>query len=100
MGRLKHKRGRPSGYRKSLQNNPYWEKVKRKVKIRDNFQCVLCPTKVGLEIHHTTYTVNGENILGKELEYLECVATVCEKCHAEIHRDVKHKLNPKNFRKK
>lgn len=99
MGRLKHKRGRPSKYRKTLQQNPEWEKVKRKTRIRDGFQCVLCPSKTRLEAHHVTYTVNGKTIVGKELEYLEAVVTVCESCHEEIHKDPGHKLNPRNYPK-
>lgn len=98
MSRLKHKRGRPSNYRKTLQQNPDWEVVKRKTRIRDNFQCVLCSAKTRLEAHHTTYKVNGKSIVGKELEYLEAVVTVCEKCHEAIHKDPGHKLNPKNFK--
>lgn len=35
MTRLAHKKGRPTKYRKSLKNNPYWEEVKRKIRIRD-----------------------------------------------------------------
>ena len=97
MARLKHKRGRPSNYRKSLQQNPDWEKVKRKTRIRDGFQCVLCPSKIRLEAHHTTYKVDGESIVGKELEHLEVVVTVCEKCHQEIHSNPKHELNPRNY---
>ena len=96
MSRLQHKRGRPSKYRQSLQNNSYWEKVKRKTRIRDNFQCVLCPSKARLEAHHTTYTVDGESILGKELAHLEVVVTVCENCHQEIHTNINHPLNPKH----
>ena len=98
MGRLKHKRGRPTNYRKTLQDNPYWEKVKRKTRIRDNFQCVICPSKIRLESHHTTYKKNRESILGKELEHLECVVTVCETCHSEIHANSNHELNPKNYK--
>ena len=97
MSRLKHKRGRPSNYRKSLQSNPDWEKVRRKTRIRDNFQCVLCPSKARLEAHHRTYMINGESILGKEIEHLEAVVTVCENCHQEIHKNLDHPLNPKNY---
>lgn len=95
MGRLRHKRGRPSNYRKSL-NNPYWEKVKRKVRIRDNFKCICCGSTVKLETHHISYYVDGESIRGKELDHLEWMATLCEKHHQEAHNDLKHPLNPKN----
>lgn len=95
MGRLRNKRGRPSNYRKTMQNNPYWEKVKRKVRIRDKFKCVLCPSTIRLETHHTAYKVDGKSILGKELEHLDKVVTVCETCHSSIHRDKNHELYPK-----
>lgn len=98
MGRLQHKRGRPSNYRKSLQKNPYWEKVKRKVRIRDNFKCIVCGAKIGLETHHIAYYFNGKSILGRELEHLEWLATLCEKHHTEAHKE-NHLLNPKNPKK-
>lgn len=97
MARLKHKRGRPSKYRKSLQHNEGWPIVKRKVRIRDNFQCVLCPSKIRLETHHLTYTVGGVSIVGKELQHLEALVTVCEDCHSEIHRNNNHPMNPRNY---
>lgn len=98
MGRLKHKRGRPSNYRKSLQKNPYWEKVKRKVRIRDKFQCIVCSKKIGLETHHITYYAHGKSIVGNELQHLEWLVTLCEKHHTEAHKS-EHPLNPKNKNK-
>ncbi len=97
MGRLKHKRGRPSKYRKSLQQNEDWPIVKRKTRIRDGFKCVLCPSKIRLESHHRTYTKNGKSIVGKELQHLDVVVTVCETCHQQIHNDPGHELNPINY---
>lgn len=100
MGRrLKHKRGRPSNYRKSIQQNKNWPIVKRKVRIRDGFKCVLCSTKIRLETHHLTYTKNGQSIVGKELENLDVVVTVCEDCHQEIHNNDNHNMNPKNYQR-
>lgn len=96
MGRLKHKRGRPSNYRKSLKNNPYWEKVKRKVRIRDNFKCALCGAKIKLETHHIAYQINGEQIKGKELEFLEWLVTLCEDHHSQVHQEKTHFFNPNN----
>jgi 5-methylcytosine-specific restriction endonuclease McrA len=96
MGRLNHKRGRPSNYRKSLQKNPYWEKVKRKVRIRDNFQCVCCGSKIRLETHHIKYA----GIVGKELEHLDWMVTLCENHHQEAHNNISHPFNPNNKFKK
>lgn len=100
MGRLNRKRGRPSNYRKSLKRNPYWETVKRKVRIRDNFKCVICGNKIHLETHHITYKVDNKSILGNELEYLEWIVTLCEKHHQEVHNTFNHPFNPNNKFKK
>jgi len=99
VSRLNHKRGRPSNYRKTLKSNPDWEKVKRKTRIRDGFKCVICFIKIRLEAHHITYKIKGKSIVGNELEHLEVITTVCEKCHSEIHKNPKHYLNPKNYSK-
>lgn len=85
MTRLAHKKGRPSKYRKSLKNNPYWEEVKRKVRIRDGHRCQMCGKTYNLEIHHKTYKIGGVSIIGHELECLECLTTLCEDCHSKVH---------------
>lgn len=100
MGRLSSKMGRPSNYRKGLQSNPYWEKVKAKVKIRDNFKCKVCGSISALEIHHITYYVNGTSIVGKELDNLKWMVTLCETCHDKVHQEKNHIYNPKNPNKK
>lgn len=100
MSRLNRKRGRPSNYRKSLKNNAYWLRVKRKVRIRDNFKCVVCGAKTKLETHHITYYLHGKSIIGKELEHLEWLVTLCETHHQEAHDQLTHPFNPKNKFKK
>lgn len=85
MTRLAHKKGRPSKYRKSLKNNPYWEEVKRKVRIRDGHRCQMCGKSYSFEIHHKKYKVDGVSIVGNELSHLDCLITLCEDCHAKIH---------------
>lgn len=100
MSRLKHKRGRKSNYVKTLQNNDYWEKVKRKVRIRDGFACKVCGSTIKLETHHITYMINGQSIIGKELEHLQCIVTLCEKDHQAAHSDRNHIYNPSNRMKK
>lgn len=96
MSRLHHKKGRPSNYRKSLKDNPYWEQVKHKVKLRDDFKCAECRTTIRLEVHHITYYVNGKSIVGNELEHLNWMVTLCEDCHSLAHSSITHKYNPKN----
>lgn len=85
MTRTAHIKGRPSRYRKSLQHNPYWEEVKRKVRIRDGHRCRMCGKTYNLEIHHRTYRINGASIVGREPEHLQCLVTLCEDCHAKVH---------------
>lgn len=96
---MRHIRGRPSNYRKSLQNNKYWNTVKRKVRIRDNFKCLVCGCKIRLEVHHITYYVNGKSILNKELEFLVWMVTLCEKDHDKAHKQFDHPFNPNNPKK-
>ncbi|WP_208021522.1 HNH endonuclease [Flavicella sediminum] len=99
MGRLRNKRGRKSNYRKQLQQDDNWQNVRVTVKLRDKHKCICCSSPLYLEVHHITYYVNGESIVGKELEFIEWMATVCEDCHVEIHKDEFHQLNPKNKNK-
>ena len=100
MARLKHKRGRKSKYVKSLDND-YHREVKRKALIRDGFKCKNegCNSTIFLELHHITYHLNGQSIIGTELVNLQWVVIVCEKCHQQIHDDLNHKWNPKNWNK-
>ncbi|WP_347216656.1 HNH endonuclease signature motif containing protein [Chryseobacterium sp.] len=93
MGRIK---GRISKYRKTLQNDEVWEEARRKVKIRDDHQCRICGSKIGLEVHHITYYVDGSSIRGNELNHLKWLITVCNNDHKKIHKDLNHPLNPKN----
>lgn len=99
MSRLSHKKGRPTNYRKSLKNNPYWEEVKAKVRWRDNFKCVECSAIIRLETHHITYYVDGKSIVGNELEHLNCLVTLCETCHEKVHKNANHRFNPSNKNK-
>lgn len=99
MARLQHKKGRPSNYQKKLKNNPDWQKVVRKVRIRDKFQCVICTEKIRLETHHITYKVQNKSIVGREIEHLEWLVTLCETCHSKVHKDKKHPFNPFNYKK-
>lgn len=80
MGRLNHKRGRKSNYLVSLNNNEYHREVKRKAALRDRFSCVDCGSRLFLEVHHLNY-----KYVGAELDHLDCVVTLCEKCHAKRH---------------
>ncbi|AWG26023.1 HNH endonuclease [Flavobacterium kingsejongi] len=99
MGRLNHKRGQPSNYRQSIKSNPYWDEVKKRIRLRDDFKCVECGSTIRLETHHISYYVNGQSIVGHELDHLNWLVTLCETCHDKSHSDENHKYNPKNSNK-
>lgn len=86
MARLRHRRGRKSGYARSLSRNPYWDAVARKVRIRDGHRCRICGSRCELEVHHRTYRVGGRSIVGHELEHLGCLVTLCASCHEKVHK--------------
>ncbi len=97
MSRLSHKPGRKSKYVHTLRSSgAYWEKVKRAIRVRDKHQCVLCKKLTELEVHHLTYYVNGQSIIGKEIEHLSKLVLLCEGCHQMVHEDLTHNFNPKN----
>ena len=102
MSRLQHRPGRKSNYVLSL-NNDYDREVRRRVLLRDNFICQNngCGSKLYLEKHHITYYLNGQSIVGHELEgdNLKWLVTLCGKCHPEIHKNIGHKWNPRNPKK-
>lgn len=94
MSRLKHKRGRKSNYSKSLNNENHRE-VRRRALLREDFHCKVCEKRIRLELHHIDY-----KYLGKELQNMKWVVLLCEDHHQEVHNDLRHKWNPKNFNKK
>ncbi|WP_185145238.1 HNH endonuclease [Apibacter muscae] len=89
-------KGRPSNYRKGLQNDDKWQEVRRKIKIRDKHKCRICGNKLELEVHHITYCIDGESTRGIEIFNLEWLITLCHSCHHFVHQNKNHKLNPNN----
>lgn len=90
MSRLKHKRGRKSNYVKSL-NTDDWKEVRQRIIARDR-SCrhlengLFCESKLYLEVHHKTYyDKDGNSIVGKELENLDCLVLLCSEHHKKIH---------------
>ncbi|WP_317319367.1 HNH endonuclease [Alistipes communis] len=45
----------------------------------------LCGRSYSLEIHHKTYYVDGQSIVGREKEHLDCLITLCAECHQKQH---------------
>jgi len=90
MSRLQHKRGRKSNYVKAL-NTPYWKEVRKRILARDRscrrvINGFFCSSILYLEVHHITYNVDGVNIVGKELDYLQYLILYCSKCHKIIDK--------------
>lgn len=87
--------GRPSKYRKKLQNDPYWKRVKKAVDKRDSKPikiqgivrslpvCRDCGAWKNIEHHHVSYMH-----FGNELEHLQDVICLCSNCHTKRHRKV------------
>ena len=100
MSRIK---GRKSKYLKGLENDPYWQEVRRKIKLRDNFTCQATGKRINLSVHHITYfvRVNGQkiDIRGRELEFLEWLILLNQEFHNYVHSNNSHALNPKNAEK-
>ena len=91
---------RRTKYIKGL-NNSYWEKVKHKIKLRDNFVCQISGKRIDLSVHHISYHImkNGVriDIRGRELEFLEWLILLNQDIHENIvHANNAHALNPKN----
>ena len=85
MSRLSHKRGRKSNYVKKSLSSEYWAEVRKKIIFRDRC-CQKCGSKLFLEVHHKTYYVDKESIVGKELEHLDKLVLLCSKCHKKEHK--------------
>lgn len=93
MTRVKQK---TKQYLEDLQNDPYWQRVRHKILIRDNFTCQISGKKTMLSVHHIAYTVNGVDIRGKELQYLDWLITLNQDVHEQVHKNNGHALNPGN----
>jgi len=89
-------KGRPSKYRKELQTDSTWRRVKQVVRVRDGHRCRICGERKSLEVHHITYILNSVSIRGRELEHPEWLITLCRHCHRQVHENRKHLLNPLN----
>lgn len=85
MSRLQHRPGRRSNYVRGLQS-PEWREVCRRVRLRDGHRCQLCGKTYTLEVHHLTYyDENGRSIVGREVDHLDKLITLCGECHQRMH---------------
>lgn len=67
-------------YKYNRYMNSYTWKLKRANRLAiDNYECQKCGSKKNLHVHHKTYKRFGN-------EKMKDLATVCQKCHAKIHK--------------
>lgn len=64
------------------------EAMRRLVALRDDYHCILHPTKQGSSIHHIDYRsghASGSSLIWR----MENMATLCYECHDETHQHPK-----------
>lgn len=57
-----------------------WKNIRELVLERDSHKCILCDSNKNLNIHHKNY-----KHIYDEINNLECLITLCNKCHAKFH---------------
>ena len=67
-------------YREYL-NSERWQRIRAAVLERDEWRCRVCGSGDQLQIHHTRGVARFH-----ETDYPEYVMTLCDNCHATIHR--------------
>lgn len=65
---------------KQFVKTAYWKIVADFVKHRDGHRCHQCGATESLQVHHEHYRTKGD-----EWRDLECLSTVCNDCHEDIH---------------
>ncbi len=65
---------------KGFLKSKYWNKVRGLILKRDCYKCVICQSKIRLEVHHDTYIHHFD-----ELKHLYDLITLCNKCHTAHH---------------
>jgi len=60
------------------QREKYLKKIRQKIMIRDNYQCVKCGSKLNLNMHHKTYK-------NEPRSKMEDLVILCEECHYDLH---------------
>lgn len=76
---LLQKKCRNLNYKQFLRSE-YWFYVKKKVLIRDGHKCVLCGSKVGIQVHHNSYKHHYN-----EHNHLKDLTTLCKYHHEGYH---------------
>lgn len=65
---------------KDYLSTSYWKFVSYLVKKKAKNKCQLCNSNISLNVHHRTYEHKGY-----EINYLEDLTVLCEKCHQKFH---------------
>jgi len=63
-------------------NTLYWKIVADWVKLQKKFMCVLCWSTIDMRAHHPNY----DKIHGYEIQMVDYLVCLCDKCH-NIHHD-------------
>ena len=59
-----------------------WKEIRRQIWERDGHKCTICGTGENITVHHHRYPA-----MAWGTEKPETLITVCDKCHAEIHKE-------------
>ncbi len=81
-------------YRVQLES-PMWQELRKKILIRDKFQCRKCKAKACmLHVHHKYYTEGA-----KAWQYpLKALVTLCAPCHKAEHFGKGVEIRPRKIR--
>lgn len=74
-------------------NSDYWAKVSATVKARAGGRCQVCNSDQDLHAHHRTYAHRGS-----EMNHLEDLTCLCNRCHTIFHNVERHGLEIKRKR--
>lgn len=82
-----HNREIPEGVKEHIRKmkysdfltTPYWREIAKRVKTQRK-RCQLCGSKKRLEVHHSDYSVHGE-----EIRNLDKLTILCHECHSKFH---------------
>lgn len=70
----------------------YWKEVSSRVKARAGWKCQLCNSQHDLIAHHRTYEHRG-----KELDHLDDLTCICNRCHQVFHGIIEAPSNKHEF---
>ena len=80
-----------NNYYQLLLKHPKWFERRKSILKRDKNQCVLCTSKIQLEVHHRQYHFSkSKNTFVPPWQYDEkYLITICNNCHQKGHQQIK-----------